>query len=575
MGTITGSGGLTKVGSGTLTLYDFSTYTGATTVAGGLLEVNGGIQSSFVTVNGGKLGGIGTVGGVLVNSGGTVSPGATTPLLLLLSFLPAPVTTVGTLNVSGNVTFLKGSVFEVEIEPGGSSDLLQVGGNVTLSGGNVAVSQASGFYATGTRYTIIDAEGDVAGKFDGFARTMPFMNLELVYDPHHVYLDVTRNSVAFCDVAITANQCSSSRGADSLGEGNPLFNIILGLPDVASARAAFDALSGELHASARSALIEDSHFLRDSIFDRIRHASLGAGASPQFAALAQVSDFDAQQRTQEGTGLTAWTQAYGAFGHISGNGNAARLDRSSGGFFIGADTTLGETWTIGLATGYSRTSLEVDGRSSRATVDSYHLALYGGARFGNVGLRLGASQTWHHIESSRSITFPGLADSARADYDARSTQLFGEAGYAMDFGPVAIEPFAGLAWVYLDSDRIRENGGVAALNGRGESDSNLFTTLGMRAASEVWKGEGKSLTVRGTLGWRHAFGDVAQSTAFSFAGGSGFNVSGIPIARNALLVEAGFDVKVGQSFTIGAGYSGQFASGNRDHNFRGTLSYRF
>ena len=61
----------------------------------------------------------------------------------------------------------------------------------------------------------------------------------------------------------------------------------------------------------------------------------------------------------------------------------------------------------------------------------------------------------------------------------------------------------------------------------------------------------------------------------AFAGGAGFAVQGVPIARNALLVEAGFDVKVGRSFTVGAGYSGQFASGNRDHNFRGTVSYRF
>jgi uncharacterized protein with beta-barrel porin domain len=45
---------------------------------------------------------------------------------------------------------------------------------------------------------------------------------------------------------------------------------------------------------------------------------------------------------------------------------------------------------------------------------------------------------------------------------------------------------------------------------------------------------------RGTLQWQHAFGDVTPVTGLAFQGtGRSFTTAGIPIARDAALVEAG------------------------------------
>ncbi|HEX2889926.1 autotransporter outer membrane beta-barrel domain-containing protein [Vineibacter terrae] len=555
---ITGSGGVRQIGSGTTVLTGTSTYTGATSVESGRLAVNGSVAGSVVSVSGGTLAGTGTVGGI-VASGGTVAPG----------------NSIGTLNVAGDVSFAPGSTYEVEIEPAGTGDLLHATGTATLTGGTISVVKAGGSYAIGSRYTIVTADAGVTGAFDGFTQNLPFINLALAYDASNVYLDVTRNAVAFCDVAASRNQCAAGRGAESLGGGNALYDAIASLPDTAAARQAFNALSGEIHASTRSALIDESHYLREAVIGRTRQAGTGAGGTaPQFAALAQMND--QAQRPQEGTAITAWTQAFGAWGHVGGDGNAAGLDRTTGGFFIGADTTIDDgTWTVGLATGYSRTTLDVDGRASHASIDSYHLALYGGARFGALGLRLGAAHTWHSIDTSRGIAFPGFADSAEADYDARTTQLFGEAGYALALGNAAVEPFASLAWVHLDTDRFDEAGGPAALRARSGSDSNLFTTLGVRAAAQVWNDDTKTLTVRGTLGWRHAFGDVTPAARLAFAGGATFGVEGVPIARDAAVIEAGFDLKIGKSLAIGAVYAGVISGDAQDHSIKGNLAYRF
>jgi autotransporter-associated beta strand protein len=89
-GGISGGGGLTKIGSGALTLSGSSSYSGATAVNAGTLIVNGAIANSAVTVNSGAtLAGTGTLGATTINSGGTFAPG----------------NSPGTMTIQGNLAF--------------------------------------------------------------------------------------------------------------------------------------------------------------------------------------------------------------------------------------------------------------------------------------------------------------------------------------------------------------------------------------------------------------------------------------------------------------------------------------
>ncbi|UVK51446.1 hypothetical protein DBIPINDM_004716 [Mesorhizobium sp. AR02] len=54
-----------------------------------------------------------------------------------------------------------------------------------------------------------------------------------------------------------------------------------------------------------------------------------------------------------------------------------------------------------------------------------------------------------------------------------------------------------------------------------------------------------------------------------------FTVTGAPIARDALALQAGIDLAIGQGSRLGFTYDGQFASGAMENAFKASFSTRF
>jgi len=351
---------------------------------------------------------------------------------------------------------------------------------------------------------------------------------------------------------------------------------------VLGARQAFDALSGEAHASAVAVAYSDSRLVRDAVLTRLRQP-LGSGL-PTFVqgsyAAAYAADLPGNAPAPVAVpvaaapGYSLWGEGFGSCGKIEGNRNAAGLDTSTGGFILGADAQVSNAFRIGLAGGFTRTTYDVDARLSSGSNDSIYAALYGLGSWGGLNLRLGASYAWHDFYVSRTVSFPGFSDRTHASYDGWTAQAFGELGYQFNLGAVMLEPFVGASVLRLHTDGFVEEGGPAALTGYGQDQDLATTTLGIRAEARI--SQDMLLTLRGLLGWRHAYGDVSPSVLLAFAGGaSAFNVAGVPIDRNALVAEAGLDWQIDKDMTLGVSYSGQIGERAQDHAVKGNFSWRF
>jgi outer membrane autotransporter protein len=134
---------------------------------------------------------------------------------------------------------------------------------------------------------------------------------------------------------------------------NPVYNAVLH-DDAAQARAAFVSLSGEVHASVKTVLVDDSQTVRSAVIDRLR------------GSLTSVSP---------DSHTDIWAHVLGSWGNIDGDGNASAVDHSTTGIMLGADQAFGDDRTIrlGILAGYSRTNLDISAVTSRGNSDNYNL----------------------------------------------------------------------------------------------------------------------------------------------------------------------------------------------------------
>ncbi|WP_157792987.1 autotransporter outer membrane beta-barrel domain-containing protein [Bordetella genomosp. 8] len=386
--------------------------------------------------------------------------------------------------------------------------------------------------------------------------------------------------IRFADAAATGNQRAVANAVQTLPQDNAIYTRVLNLP-VGAPPAAFDALSGEVHASAIAVLQGIADTVASLPVDHLR-ANLYAGQVPG----APTAQRDAGASTGgDGAALPRsaaqplWAQVFGNWRTLAGGGGAGRLRDSDGGLFVGGDRAVGGGWRLGGALGYTDSHASVHDRSSTADVDSYSATIYGGKAFqagpGQIEWTAGAAYTWHDIDTRRNTAAAGLDQDLKASYHAGTAQVFTELGYRLAMtDAIALQPFAGVNYSDLRTRGFAESGGTAALDGESERNAVTTTTLGLRGEAR-FESAGMPGRVHAMAGWRHAFGDLDPSTTMAFGDSVPFTVAGTPIAQDAAVVALGIDMRVTRSTTVGVAYNGQFGGGNRQNAGSLNVAWRF
>ncbi|WP_176038219.1 autotransporter outer membrane beta-barrel domain-containing protein [Brucella tritici] len=143
----------------------------------------------------------------------------------------------------------------------------------------------------------------------------------------------------------------------------------------------------------------------------------------------------------------------------------------------------------------------------------------------------------------------------------------------MQAGRTSFEPFANLAYVRLHTDGYDEDG-VAGLHSDSDNSDVTYTTLGLRAATDLTLG-GIASTLHATVGWQHAVGDTTPVANHAFTGSDAFTVAGVPIAEDVALIEAGLNFQFSENASLAAGYKGQFGDGAVRNGFNASFKVKF
>lgn len=543
-GALSGMGVLTKEGDGELVLSgNSSTYAGTTILSGGLLSVNNALGGT-VNVTGGRLGGSGSLGALNVASGGTVAPG----------------NSIGTLNVNSDFNLGAGSTLEVELNDGGNvagvnNDLVNVTGTATIEDGAIVhvmpVAGSGSNYAAGTTYTILEAGTlDVQGT-QRLNIDFDYAYLSFVLGQVGNALTLTSNldnalGQTFALAGMSRNQRSTATGVFTQGAGKAVFDQVLNMSE-RQAFAAMDALSGEVHASARTVLLDSASQVRSTLLQRARS-------------------------TERSEGQGVWFELLGGRMNLDGNSNAAALDSDEQGLLLGIDKRLNNGWRVGLFGGASYSDFDVNDRTSSGESDNYHFGIYAGQNWDQLSLNLGLGYTRSQLETKRGEV---LGQTLRDDYDTDSLQAFAELGYRIERQGYWLQPFANIAWVNLRNEASEERGGSAALRIKAHDTATGSSTLGLRSGTDISVG-GTTANLYGSLGWKHGFGDLEPDSRHAFfEGGSSFTIHGAPLARNAAEVEVGAAFQVTPESTLSVSYQGEFASNARDQGVRLNWGVRF
>lgn len=459
-GQTAGDACLTKTGTGHLDLRaDGSNAIGAC-IEQGRMSFNAHFTGDAWVEADGIIGGSGTIDGD-VEVAGVFAPG----------------NSPGITTVNGSVTQTAGSTLEIEIDgpnPGngaGFHDQLLLFGedSVFTAAGTLDTlfrgisGDANNDYtpAIGATFSIVEAEGGIAGRFDTFEQPAAGLpanaRLDIGYWSHAIVLGVTpeeyattmdglanRNGQALAALTDTIRQDPGMY--DDSGSGRFQAGL-MGLTGSALATT-FEQAAGSIHASTLDATARTHGAVRNAVRARM----MGDAYAGYAATGARVDGAMAD-------GAYWWGQAIGDSGRVGDDRNARGYRTDSNAILIGRAARPRNGFSSGFTAAVSET--EASGSYGTGDATSYMAMAHGKWQPGRTYVSgiVGAGIDEYDIR--RSVDLSSGTEAVSADTDGTSIGIDTELGHVLTLARLRVTPAIGLAYTRLDRDAVTEDGNDA------------------------------------------------------------------------------------------------------------------
>ncbi|MUG78986.1 autotransporter domain-containing protein [Bombella sp. ESL0380] len=571
---LSGSGTFNKTGTGFLTLaqsVDDSHFDGTTNVRQGGLAVNG------------TLGGATNVAaGAMISGSGTVHNLSLDPNASLGVTLDGGKGAATSLTLAGTENHLNGAQVAATVSNLSSMAMRQHYRTTILK-------LADGALATGTlgekaRMSSSD-EGAVSPLSTAFLRG----TVSEAQDGRSWIMDYVRVA-NFNAYAQDRNERQVAGSLDRAGTSAGFMDALAGsaMQTGEQVRGAYNALSGEINASAKTAMVNDSFYVQETVVDRLDCAgdALRAHAHDGREQTSGYCDVDPTRH------VSVWGTVYGQKGGQSGGAaGAGHMGQSSVGWIMGADTGLKGGWRLGGLLAYGRDWFSVQsGRGSSAHANSATIGAYVGNAWRVGGLtdnaaitfKGGLSYSWNMLHTSRRVTYGDYAGRLSSNNRTGTGQAFVETGYRMVFAsesrlPLEVEPFARMTYLNYDQTGFHEHGAETALAVKGRNSSIGFSTVGVKLATSVNIGR-VIFSPHLEAGYRRAFGRTNASVreGFSTLGdGYGMSVQGTPLSVSTAQINTGFAAHLTDRIDVNVDYVGQYGGHQTSSGGSGNFRYKF